>query len=207
MSPVIADPYKPKGLMGALSGRIRSMRSRKEYALVAERLDLKRNDVLLDLCCGTGMFTRLHAQGIQQVFALDHSAQMIKAAIRNNASIIRDEGAQFFRFKAEDIPWSNDSFSAIASIEAMMYWKHPERVLKQCTRVLKPGGRMLATIGWNAEPGNRHPNPNRANITHLRLYTRSEVSNLFYSAGFRNVQTEHFSTGSVADGLVVTAAY
>lgn len=81
-----------------------------------------------------------------------------------------------------------------------MYWKHPEKALQQCHRVLKPGGRMLVTLGYNSDPGNTHRKLNASKSHHLVAYTTQEATELFEAAGFE-VSTGHsYDLGPVTQG-------
>jgi ubiquinone/menaquinone biosynthesis C-methylase UbiE len=127
---MVSDMYKPTGLSGTISARMQSFKMRKVHQLVADRLDLRRRDVLLDVCCGNGQFIRNHAGNIKQVFGLDHSSRMIRQAVRSNTRLIREEGAEFARVKVEHLPWAYNSFTAITAVECMMYWTSPKAALQ-----------------------------------------------------------------------------
>ncbi len=93
----------------------------------------------LEVGCGTGAFSRLLAERVRNVTALDLSPQMIEVAARHAAHLANID----FRvadFMACDLP--ADEFDCIASIATLHHMPAGEALLKM-KRALKAGGRLL----------------------------------------------------------------
>jgi len=106
------------------------------------RLGIGDGDRVLDLGCGSGWATRLVAplvgpRGI--VVGLDLSDGMIREA---QAHADAPRNARFVCAPAEQIPWSNDFFTHVLSVENFYYYSDPRAVLDELRRVSAPGAKL-----------------------------------------------------------------
>lgn len=96
---------------------------------------------VLDLCCGQGTLTgRLAARG-HDVEGLDFSPDMLNRA-RSAAP-----GVVFTRGDAQNLPYDDNSFDAVACNFGMMHIPDQPKALGEAARVLKPGG-MFSMTSW-----------------------------------------------------------
>ena len=101
---------------------------------------------LLDLGCGTGKFLALaQAAGFESVSGVDASPQMIATAK------MTAPGAEVKMGAFETLPWPDQSFDQVTSIEALYYSPEPQQVFEEVARVLKLGGRFDLIIDYYAE--------------------------------------------------------
>ena len=105
-----------------------------------EELHLKAGDVLLDLCCGTGDLALLAAEGGVISRGLDFAAPMLNEASKKS-SMDRARVA-WVCGDAGKIPFKDSCFSAAACAFGLRNTSEPREVLRECARVLKPGGRI-----------------------------------------------------------------
>lgn len=106
------------------------------------RLGVGTGSRVLDLGCGSGWATRLVApmvgpRGI--VVGLDLSDAMIREA-QEHADAPRN--ARFVCAPAEQIPWSNDFFTHVLSVENFYYYGDQRAVLDEVRRVSAPGAKL-----------------------------------------------------------------
>ena len=107
-------------------------------AAVAELLDPKRGERILDLGCGDGVLTAKIAATGATVVAVDAAPDMVAAA-RAKGLDARVCPGQSLAFERE--------FDAVFS-NAALHWMRPqEAVLAGVARALKPGGRFVAEMG------------------------------------------------------------
>ncbi len=113
-------------------------------------MDLRPGERVLDLSCGTGWATRLMGRlvgegpnGFGQVVGLDISDEMIRharAASRDFDNVLYVWGS------AQQIPWEENYFDKVLSVEAFYYYPDQERTLAELFRVMAPRGRFFLLI-------------------------------------------------------------
>jgi ubiquinone/menaquinone biosynthesis C-methylase UbiE len=113
-------------------------------------MDLRPGERVLDLGCGSGWATRLLArlasdgpEGFGQVVGVDVSDEMIRqarAASRDFDNILYVWGS------AQQIPWEENFFDKVLSVESFYYYPDQERALAELFRVMAPRGRMFILI-------------------------------------------------------------
>lgn len=99
---------------------------------------IKANGTVLDVGCGTGAFlkqlVKRNKNSNLKVFGIDASQGMIKRAIKKKIP-----QANFQIAQAEDIPFPNDYFDLITSVDSFYYFNQPE-FLADCHNCLKQDG-------------------------------------------------------------------
>jgi SAM-dependent methyltransferase len=128
---------------GPLSGRLDLL-----SAVVGRHA--KPGDRVLDLGCGTGELSCRLAAGGLKVTGCDISANMLLyAAARDGA------GCHAWLRLAPDwrsLPFKPATFDLVVAASVLEYVVEPGTVLRECGRVLRPGGVVLYTV-----PDLRHP--------------------------------------------------
>jgi ubiquinone/menaquinone biosynthesis C-methylase UbiE len=113
----------------------------------------KKDDVLIDMSCATGLFSRRFAKSklYSRVIACDYSDSMLTEARRRIqadpeiASSSSTTKLDLVRCDVAKIPMRSDSVDAFHAGAAMHCWPEIELSLKEIYRVLVPGGRYFAT--------------------------------------------------------------
>jgi ubiquinone/menaquinone biosynthesis C-methylase UbiE len=113
-------------------------------------MELRPGERVLDLGCGSGWATRLLArmvgdgpEGFGQVVGLDISDEMIRRA----RAASRDfENVMYCWGSAGQIPWEENFFDKVLSIESFYYYPDQDRVLAELFRVMAPKGRLFILI-------------------------------------------------------------
>ena len=113
-------------------------------------MDLRPGERILDLGCGSGWATRLLArmvgegpEGFGQVVGVDVSDEMIRVARADSKDF---ENVMFVWGSATQIPWEENFFDKMLSIESFYYWPDQERGLAELFRVMAPKGRLFILI-------------------------------------------------------------
>ena len=114
------------------------------------RMNLRPGERVLDLGCGSGWASRLLArlvadgpEGFGQVIGVDVSDEMIRLA---RASSKDFENVMYVWGSATKIPWEENFFDKVLSVESFYYYSDQERVLAELFRVMAPKGRMFILI-------------------------------------------------------------
>jgi ubiquinone/menaquinone biosynthesis C-methylase UbiE len=126
------------------------------YKLVARLLMLGPSDYYLEIGCGSGMFIKRHAADARHVTGIDYSEDMVALSARINADRVKAGTATFVPGEVSALPWTEETFDAVASIETFFFWPDPPRDLKNIYRVIRPGGRIVISMGWTKDDGLDH---------------------------------------------------
>jgi ubiquinone/menaquinone biosynthesis C-methylase UbiE len=107
--------------------------------------------LVLDVGAGTGRLARslLQLPAVDAtVVCLEPSARMT----RLGADRTPDECAPWLRAWSVPLPFSDDTFDLVASLEILEFTPNPRKTLVELVRVLRPGGWLLVTnrVGWEA---------------------------------------------------------
>ncbi len=99
---------------------------------------------ILDVGCGVGGSTRrlCHETGCY-VTGIDLSDEYIDAAERLTQLLKMEEKVKFMACSALDLPFADDSFDGVWSIQMNMNVEDKPGWLKEVYRVLRPGGRAI----------------------------------------------------------------
>ncbi|HEX4816251.1 MAG TPA: methyltransferase domain-containing protein [Nonomuraea sp.] len=123
---------------------------------VIRRLDPRPGRHVLDLGCGLGApALKLARDHPVRVTGVSISPRQIAvAAERARAAKDLTGSVTFEVADAMSLPYPDESFDAVMSLESMMHMPDKARVLKEIARVLRPGGRLaLADIALRTLPG------------------------------------------------------
>ena len=159
-----------------------------------ERIDLPPDSRVLDLGCGDGWTARLVGEGLPEgaVIGLDVSPEMVMRARQLSAEL---ENLLFAPGAAEEIPWAENYFTHVLSIESAYYWPDITLAAREIFRVTAYGGSFHILInyyeenshsaGWDADTG----------LPMQRLAIQ-EWAVLFQSVGFEEVATDQIPDDS-----------
>jgi len=113
-------------------------------------MNLRPGERVLDLGCGSGWATRLLArlvsdgpQGFGQVVGIDVSDEMIRQARTASKDF---DNILYVWGSAEKIPWEENFFDKMLSVESFYYYPDQDRALMEIFRVMAPRGRLFILI-------------------------------------------------------------
>jgi arsenite methyltransferase len=119
-------------------------------AKTIRKMDLRPGERVLDLGCGSGWATRLLARlvgegpdGFGQVVGLDVADEMIREA---RAASKDFDNVLYVWGSAQQIPWEENFFDKVLSVESFYYYADQDRALMELFRVLAPRGRLFILI-------------------------------------------------------------
>ena len=194
---------KPIGYWGMIGARLMAIAHRTIYKNVAAALNLQPEDDYLEVGCGSGIFMKLYASHVRSITGLDHSEDMVKLANHYNGKRVEEGTAEFRQGEASEFPWEDEKFSAAVAIATFMFWPKPLESLKEIHRVLHPGGRLVISLGWNADDGRDHTK--HIKKYGIRLYTGKEMQAMFEEAGFSQSYIIYFKGFMISRGIIARA--
>jgi SAM-dependent methyltransferase len=156
---------------------------------ILDALALGPGDRLLELGCGGGLLLRDALAAGASATGIDHSEEMVELARQ------RAPGAEVVLAKAERLPFADDAFSAVAMSVVFFFFDDPVGVLRECRRVLRPGGRLAVyTTGPELRGTPAAPEP-IASQGHF--YTDEELKDLARRAHLRDVIVRNSGGGQL----------
>ncbi|MFT7462776.1 MAG: SAM-dependent methyltransferase [Pseudohongiellaceae bacterium] len=94
---------------------------------------------VLDVASGDGALAELLAPRARSMTCLDWSPTVTAAGRRRSPSL------RFHRGDMQALPFRDDSFDQVLLVNSLSYARQPELVVSEAARVLRPGGRIIAS--------------------------------------------------------------
>lgn len=167
-----------------------------EFALNA--LNLKGDEKLLDIGCGTGVFCELAGKAGANVTGIDATAEFIERAKH------RIPNPDFSVGEMEVLPFADESFDVVTGFNSFQYAESPRNALKEALRVLKPGGRFVAMIWGEKEDceaasflkaaGSLMPPPPAGAAGPFAMTENHLLESILKEVGFDAIETNNISS-------------
>lgn len=113
-----------------------------------EALHLTSGDQILEIGMGNGFFVKniLSIDKTIKYMGCDFSKAMVEEAMKRNENFIQSGQARFLFADANNLPFENESFNKVFSINTIYFWESPQIVLSEIWRVLKPKGQITISV-------------------------------------------------------------
>jgi ubiquinone/menaquinone biosynthesis C-methylase UbiE len=173
--------------------RSRWMVGMQERALDA--LELRGEDRVLDVGCGTGAAVRCAARVVGRAVRVDLSPAMIERA-RTWPDL--PSNIQFRVGESGRLPVQNGEFTAMLCTNSFHHYPDPDTAAREMARALEPGGRIVIGDGCADVRAARVADwfLRRFEPGHVRLYRSGELGDILRAAGFDHVQVRRLWDGS-----------
>lgn len=106
-----------------------------------EKLSIEKGDNILEIGFGNGAHISEILQGTEKTkyTGLDISETMVNLVKKEYAEEINLKQVVFHLGSSSEMPFSNDTFDKIFTVNTIYFWESPADHLKQIYKVLKPG--------------------------------------------------------------------
>ncbi len=144
---------------------------------VAKVLGTLPNALVLDVGAGTGRLAHSLFQmpNIQaRLICLEPSKSMLERGQSRTPS----ESTRWIRGWAVPLPFPDECFDLVASLEILEFTTHPKQTIEELARVLRPGGWLLVTNRVGKE----------ARWIFWKTFTRERFPEILGDVGFENVE-------------------
>jgi len=174
---------------------------------IIKALDIKNNDLVLDIASGTGepAFSIAGIAKNGRVYATDLSEEMLNIA-RTNADKINIRNIEFKAANVSDLPFENNFFDKLSCRMGFMFFPDLQLAANEMFRVCKGGGKVAVSVWDSAEKNDWSTTMTKALSKHIEIPKPSTdapgmfrcavpgfVKKLFENAGFKNVKEETIS--------------
>ena len=160
---------------------------------------------IIDVGCGIGGSTLHLAQKFNsQAVGITLSPVQASRAKERAKEIGLDNSVQFEVANALSMPFNDDSFDLVWSLESGEHMPNKTKFIAECYRVLKPGGKLILATWCHRETNSLAGDLTPSEVAHLkeiyRVYCLPYVVSLWeYRAiartvGFQNLQVDDWST-------------
>lgn len=113
-----------------------------------EYINLDKDDDVLELGhgnCGHLSLLMKQAENLKY-FGLEISELMQQEAMKSNQNYIKNNSAEFELYNGTKIPFDDESFDKIFTVNTLYFWQNPDLLLNEISRVLKPNGIFALTF-------------------------------------------------------------
>ena len=133
--------------------------TRSELRQIRDALALSPGDVLIDAGCGRGgPGLWVAAAAGASLIGVDISPTALEAARVRAVALGLDDSSTYCEGSFDAIPVDTASANGVLSIDALLFAPDKRAAVREIARVLRPGGRLVATTwDYHTQPVNRPP--------------------------------------------------
>lgn len=176
---------KPKGKLGQI--QLKSMN--KEHTPVSlwglKHLDIKSDDVILDIGCGGGININRMAKHAKKVYGVDYSMDSVKVSREVNRQEIYDGKVEVVHGDVQSLPFDDETFDVVTAFETVYFWPNIEKCFGEVKRVLKPGGIFL--IGTESNGSDNIPMKISEKLINMTVYNDKELCQYLENNGYSQI--------------------
>lgn len=185
----MGNPGKPQGE----DGNVMLLRMNDSHFEVTgwglEHWKIRESDEVLDIGCGGGAALKRMSKWITtgHLTGVDYSRTSVAVSKETNKEAVAEGKMKILEGSVEQLPFAEESFDKIVTVESFYFWPDPQENLKEVRRVLKTGGTFLLIADIY---GREDLAPEvLENIRRFDLFnpTPEEFETLFVRAGFEEV--------------------
>lgn len=183
---------RPSGLLGRLIAWIMAHETATENALARDLLAPRPTDRILEIGFGHGYQLRELARAAPEgrVSGVDHSEDMLHFASRRLAALIAAGRVEIACSDSRRLPHPDGTFDRALAVHTVYFWSEPLAHLREASRVLRPGGRLVLGFRSRLDPRTRDF-PDGI----YTFYAPDEIAALLRSAGFVDVSLSEPAPG------------
>jgi len=164
-----------------------------EHRIAIELLELGAGDLVLDVACGPGNFTRrfgarVGARGL--AVGLDGSQTMLARAVADTRALAGRgaDNVAYVRGDAAELPFKARSFDAVCCFAALNMMAQPFAAIDAMTRVLKRGARIALFTSCARGPAPRSLLQGVVGAASgMTVFGRDELTGALAARGFQDV--------------------
>ncbi|MEB3233207.1 MAG: class I SAM-dependent methyltransferase [Leptolyngbyaceae bacterium] len=197
----------PSGWFGQLLLRLLNRRNAPMNDLVLSELQLQSGVRILEIGFGGGdLMSKLVKTGLPaQIVGVERSPDALKVCQNRFQRLIQQGAIEIHLADAAALPFPDQSFNQICTVNTLYFWSDAPQVLMECHRVLIPGSKLV--IGYTSKT---YLEQQKLAQHGFAVYEITEVEMMMSKAGFTQIKTvsgnsshqEFFCTSGVTRFLI-----
>lgn len=178
---------KPSGVIGQLIfSRLLNRENNQINKATLDALMLKDDDSILEIGFGGGALLKMILESNRScyVHGADISPEMVDFCQKQLRKYISQNRLRTTCSSISNLPYSNEQFSKICSVNTLYFWPDIDRSLMEIVRVLKKGGRIV--IALESQQSMEKHDCTKHNF---KILPESEIETALTRAGFKHIST------------------
>lgn len=174
----------PSGIFGRLLMKLLNKGNATMNDFTFQQLDLQSGDAVLEIGFGGGYLLEkiIDSQIPNRIAGIDPQLDVIKMGNKKFSQAIAQGGLELQQANGESLPYGENTFNKICTVNTVYFWSSPQAVLKECDRVLQPQGKLI--VCYNSPEFLEQAKLTQHGFT---AYQPQELESLMASSGFVDV--------------------
>jgi len=128
---LVAQIRKPEGKQGVEIAKMMNDSNQGMNLHTFAVLNPQPNDKILEIGMGNGFFVKsiMNLADDIQYTGYDYSERMVEEAKKLNQELIERKQVQFIQGEIENLPFAENSFTKIFTVNTFYFWKNPTQIL------------------------------------------------------------------------------
>jgi ubiquinone/menaquinone biosynthesis C-methylase UbiE len=195
---IIFQVRKPTGFLGRLMAKGMNINHRKLTDWGFEFIKKKNFKNILDIGCGGGraISKLVNLNPNSTVYGIDYSKESIDVSNSVNKKNIKKGRVILKEASVSDMPFENNFFDLITTIESFFFWPDLENDMKGVLRILKPNGTFLIISGEYKNEKYDKRNKSFVEKLNMHYHSKEDLNNILNKVGFSNIKiNENYEMG------------
>ncbi len=176
----------PSGIFGRLLMKLLNKGNASMNDFTFQQLDLQGEDAVLEIGFGGGYLLEkiINSQIPSRIVGIDPQVDVINMGKKKFQQAIAQEDLELQQASGESLPYDNDTFNKICTVNTIYFWSNPQQVLVECHRVLQSPGKLI--VCYNSAEFLEQAKLTQHGFT---AYQPEELESLMANSGFVDVST------------------
>lgn len=161
-----------------------------EYSQMFKDVEIKKNDVILDLGCGEGSLTLILGKLAGKVIGIDTLQHCIKDANFKARELSGKVDAEFLCSRLEEAELQEQSIDKVVSFSVIEHIPNYIEVFEEIFKILKVGGELIFSVDSFSHFDKEQREVHRKNFKIEKYFEKEELQELLQNLGFKDVKVE-----------------
>jgi 2-polyprenyl-3-methyl-5-hydroxy-6-metoxy-1,4-benzoquinol methylase len=170
-----------------------------EFIQMFRGVELKKDDVILDLGCGDGSLPLAIGKFVKKVVGVDTLPRCIKDATFKAKEVSEKITAEFYYSKLEDAGFQEKSFDKVVSFSVIEHIPNYVEVLEEVFKLLKDDGELIISVDSFSHFDKELRDIHQQKFEVEKYFEKNELYELLKNVGFREVSIEPIFKSKLAE--------